>query len=646
MSRDLTKLFNPSSIAVIGASENPQKVGAIALKNIISSGYSGIIYPINPNVTNVGQLKFYSQIGNLPEVPDLVVIAIPAKFVIAELEKCGQFGVKDVVIFSAGFKEVGNHELEQQLLAVANKYQLNIIGPNCLGFTVTNPSLNVTFGEIIKTPGTLNIISQSGALATALFDWCQASGLGFNSVTTIGNKSILNENDILEHWLQHPSPIGLYLESVAAGQELVKIISKITPNNPVFILKPGKSKASASAMSSHTGSIAGEDKVFAAAIAESGAIRCHELGDFLDLAQAFSWTKAPLGPAVAIISNAGGPGVLATDTIIESGLEMAKLSTANPVDVLGDALADRFAQALESVLQQNTSQSVLVILTPQLMTEVEKTAAVVSQLSTKYPQPIFCSFIGGEQTAKGQKILNEHHIPNYPFPEQAVKVIAAMWHWQNWRTNLKANNSPITQINIPSPPSQFINNIDEANKFAEINGWPIVLKLITPKLLHKADVGGVIINLRSSSELSSAFSEMTKKITNLSAQYSDPIKIQIQKQIIGGIEVILGLKRDPNFGPVLLFGAGGKYAEILDDHNLALAPLSVDKAKELVARSKVFKLLSGYRDDPAYNLEQLYQIISQFSRSLDNLQIMETEINPLIITHENVWAVDTKIVSS
>ena len=395
MSRDLTKLFNPSSIAVIGASENPQKVGAIALKNIISSGYSGIIYPINPNVTNVGQLKFYSQIGNLPEVPDLVVIAIPAKFVIAELEKCGQFGVKDVVIFSAGFKEVGNHELEQQLLAVANKYQLNIIGPNCLGFTVTNPSLNVTFGEIIKTPGTLNIISQSGALATALFDWCQASGLGFNSVTTIGNKSILNENDILEHWLQHPSPIGLYLESVAAGQELVKIISKITPNNPVFILKPGKSKASASAMSSHTGSIAGEDKVFAAAIAESGAIRCHELGDFLDLAQAFSWTKAPLGPAVAIISN-----------------------------------------------------------------------------------------------------------------------------------------------------------------------------------------------------------------------------------------------------------AGGKYAEILDDHNLALAPLSVDKAKELVARSKVFKLLSGYRDDPAYNLEQLYQIISQFSRSLDNLQIMETEINPLIITHENVWAVDTKIVSS
>lgn len=642
MSRDLTSFFNPRSIAIIGASESPQKVGAIALKNIIESGYSGHIYPVNPNITAP---NFFPNVTALPEIPDLVVVAIPAKLVIGQLEKCGQFGAKNFVIFSAGFKEVGNQELEQQLLAVANKYQLNILGPNCLGFASTNPPLNVTFGQIVNTPGKLNIISQSGALATSLFDWCQSTNLGFNSVVTIGNKSVINENDVLEHWLQAPSPIGLYLESITSGQEFIKIIRQITPHHPVFILKPGKSSASASAMSSHTGSIAGEDKVFNAAITEVGAIRCHELGNFFDFAQAFAWKNAPSGPQVAIISNAGGPGVLATDTIIESGLEMAKLSTANPVDVLGDALADRFAKALETVLQENTAQSVLVILTPQLMTEIEKTAKIIGKLSQKYPQPILCSFIGGNQTIKGQKILNHYQIPNYSFPEQAVKVIAAMWQWQKWRTNIKTDTLPATKVDIPSPPSEMISSLDEAHTFAQKYNWPVVLKLITPKLLHKADVGGVIINIKSNDELTTAFNEMTKKIAKLSEQYSEPIQIQIQKQIIGGVEVILGLKRDPTFGPVFLFGAGGKYAEILTDHNLALAPLSIEKAKTLVEKSKIFKLLSGYRDDPAYNLDQLYQVMSQFSQSLDiNPQITETEINPLIITHQGVWAVDTKVV--
>lgn len=636
MSRDLTSLFNPKSIAIIGASNTPGKVGAIVYKNILDSGYQSHVYPINPNIDKP---EFFSNITSLPEVPDLVVIAIPAKLVIAELEKCGQFGAKNFVIFSAGFKEVGNHDLEQQLLNVANKYQLNILGPNCLGFASTNPPLNVTFGQVVNNPGKLNIISQSGALATSLFDWCQSTGLSFNSVVTIGNKSVINENNILEHWLTNPSPVGLYLESITSGESFIKIISQITPNNPVFILKPGKSKAASSAMSSHTGSIAGEDKVFDAAIVESGAIRCHELGDFFDLAQAFAWSKVPSSPRVAVITNAGGPAVLAADTIVESGLEMTKID-----DVLGDALADRFSSTLESILQSKLADSVLVILTPQLMTEVEKTAQIISQLSAKYSEPIFCSFIGGNKVADGQKILNEHHIPNYSFPERAIKVIAAMWQWQNWRTNVKINCLPTTTVDIPTPPSEIISTINEANSFASVNGWPVVLKLITPELLHKADVGGVIINIKDQSELSTAFDNMNQKIIKLSSQYSQPIQIQIQKQIIGGVEVILGLKRDPTFGPVLLFGAGGKYAEILNDHNLCLAQLSPEKAKELVKKSKVFKLLSGYRDDPAYDLDQLCQIISQFSQSLNDSRIKETEINPLIVTHQGIWAVDTKVV--
>lgn len=641
MSRDLTSFFNPKSIAIIGASNTPGKVGAIAYKNILDSGYQGHVYPINPNVNEPG---FSPSIISLSEVPDLVVIAIPAKLVIAELEKCGQIGAKNIVIFSAGFKEVGNHDLEQQLLAVADKYQLNILGPNCLGFASTQPPLNVTFGQVINNSSHLRLISQSGALATSIFDWCQSSHLGFNSIVTIGNKSVLNENDILSHWSSNPSPIGLYLESVSSGQEFIRLIHQLSEKQPVFILKPGKSSASAAAMSSHTGSIAGEDKVFDAAIADSGAIRCHDLEDFFHLSQAFAWNKSPQGPQVAIITNAGGPGVLATDSVAEFGLEMAKLPTSNPVDVLGDSLADRFSTALESVLQSRLSQSVLVILTPQLMTEIQKTAEIISQLASKYDQPIFCSFIGGQQVAAGREILNQHHLPNYDFPEQAIKTIAAMWQWQKWHANPPIKSQLTTKAEIPVPPSQIVSTIDEANSFAGINGWPVVLKLITPQLLHKADVGGVIINIRNSTELSTALDDMKQKIIRLTPQYSQPIQIQIQKQIVGGVEVILGLKRDSIFGPVFLFGAGGKYAEILDDHNLCLAPLSPQKAQELVKKSKVFKLLSGYRDDPAYDLEQLYQIISQFSQSLDDTQIKETEINPLIITHQGVWAVDTKVV--
>ncbi|HNY04430.1 MAG TPA: CoA-binding protein, partial [Candidatus Woesebacteria bacterium] len=430
MTRDLSKLFNPSSIAVVGASQFPEKVGAIALKNIILSKYSGKIYPVNPTISNVGSLKFYPTLSDLPEIPDLVVIAIPAKLVTNVLEECGLLGIKNVLIFSAGFKEAGKEgaDLEKKLIEVAHHFHLNILGPNCLGFASTDPSLNVTFGQVVTNPGNIRFISQSGALAASLFDWCQSTGLGFNNLTTIGNKSIVNENDILKYWLPALTlpnntlkPVSLYLESIADGQEFIKIIKQITPFNPVFMLKPGKSPSSVAAMRSHTGSIAGEDKVLAAALSEAGIIRCQELGDFFDLTQAFSWTSVPLGPGVAVISNAGGPAVLTADTISSLGLEMAVLSSQtreklqeslprmasiiNPVDVLGDALAQRFGEALEIVLQEKSVDSVLILLTPQLMTQVEKTAEIIGSLSKKYPKPVICSFIGGSNTAPGQKIL-------------------------------------------------------------------------------------------------------------------------------------------------------------------------------------------------------------------------------------------------
>ncbi len=703
MTRDLSKLFNPSSIAVVGASQFPEKVGAIALKNIILSKYSGKIYPVNPTISNVGSLKFYPTLSDLPEIPDLVVIAIPAKLVTNVLEECGLLGIKNVLIFSAGFKEAGKEgaDLERKLIEVAHHFHLNILGPNCLGFASTDPSLNVTFGQVVTNPGNIRFISQSGALAASLFDWCQSTGLGFNNLTTIGNKSIVNENDILKYWLPALTlpnntlkPVSLYLESIADGQEFIKIIKQITPFNPVFMLKPGKSPSSVAAMRSHTGSIAGEDKVLAAALSEAGIIRCQELGDFFDLAQAFSWTSVPLGPGVAVISNAGGPAVLTADTISSLGLEMAVLSSQtreklqeslprmasiiNPVDVLGDALAQRFGEALEIVLQEKSVDSVLILLTPQLMTQVEKTAEIIGSLSKKYPKPVICSFIGGSNTAPGQKILYHNQIPNYPYPERAVKVIASMWQWQKWRLSplsisfpksnlshklkIKEIINPALQIklptldnqaasklmeaiNIPVPPSKLIQSYDEALLFSRENSFPLVLKMSAPGLLHKADVGGVITGLNSETELKAAFDEMTSSITTLSKDFSQKIEIQIQKQISGGIEVILGVKRDPTFGPVFLFGAGGKFAEIFADSNLTLLPLNLEKAKKIVQSSKVYKLLSGFRDDPPYKLDKLYQIMLTLGHLItDYPEIREIEINPLIITHENIWALDPKVL--
>lgn len=703
MSRDLSKLFNPKSIAVVGASQFPEKVGAIALKNIIVSGYQGKVYPVNPSISNVGLLKFYPSLSSLPELPDLVVIAIPVNLVATILEECGLLGIKNVLIFSAGYKEAGKtgQELENRLIEIASHFQLNILGPNCLGFASTNPPLNVTFGQVISNSGNLKFISQSGAIATSLSDWCQSTGLGYQDLITIGNKSVINENDILEYWLPQLNqdttplkPIGLYLESIAFGQNFIDILKQITPHNPVFILKPGKSLSSVAAMRSHTGAIAGEDRVFESAILDAGLVRCQELGDFFDLAQALAWKNVPLGPSVAVISNAGGPAVLTTDTITSLGLEMAKLShqtqqklleclprmasIINPIDVLGDALAERFGQALEITLEENTVDSILVVLTPQLMTQIEKTAEIIGKLSQKYPKPILCSFIGGNDTAVGQKILNQYKIPNYSFPEKAIKVIASMWQWQKWRQSQKPS-SPLkinltnklkikeiietaikaklptlgnqessqlmSAINIPVPPSKTISSIEEAISFSQENSFPLVLKLSSPGLLHKSDIGGVITNLKSEAELGAAFEKMTSSIAVLSKDFPQKIEIQIQKQISGGIEVILGIKRDLSFGPVLLFGAGGKLAEILDDHNLITFPLGLEKIEKLVSQSKIYRLLSGYRDDPPYDLKELYQIMHLLGQLIsDYPEIHEIEINPVIITHEGTWALDPKVL--
>ena len=710
MTRDLSGLFSPKSVTIIGASKFPEKVGAIALKNIIGSGFKGDIYPVNPKEKEIAGFRCYPDVHSIPDVPDLAVFAVPSPVALPVLEEVGRKGIKNAVIFTAGFKEIGleGETLQKHLEEIAAKYKINILGPNCLGFANNNLPINVTFGQVIKDRGNLRVISQSGAIAASLFDWCQTTKLGFNEFITIGNKAVVTENDILKFWASQPvplvedtrlskiSPIGLYLESIADGEEFVKIAKEISKNTPIFALKPGKSKAAVAAMHSHTGAIAGEDNVLEVAFKQAGVIRCHEMSQYFDVARAFAWENAPKGPRVAVVSNAGGPAVLSTDSISEMGLEMAQFSDAtkakmsaflprmasflNPVDILGDALADRFGQALEAVLQEPSVDAAIVILTPQLMTQIEKTADIIGKLSTKYSQPVLCSFIGGSLAQVGEAKLNEYKIPSFAFPEMAIKTLSLMWQWQSWRdqeskkvthsetslkidsenilsilTDAKANgqtnldnfaaNEIIKSAGIATPLTLSMSDVSHAVHFAEKAGWPVVLKISSPGLLHKADVGGVIVNIGNEHDLQKSWKKLSDQIASLDDETKKGAKIQIQEQIIGGVEVIVGVKKDPNFGPVILFGAGGKFAEILLDRNLHLLPMGVPEAQELVQNSKIYKLLNGFRGDQPYNLDNLYETIIRLGRLAESQpDIAEIEINPLIITHNGVWAVDSKVV--
>jgi len=708
---DLSRLLTPHSITIIGASESPEKVGAIAFKNIQDSGFPGAIFPVNPKATVISGLKCYPDVASLPIAPDLAVLAIPSTVIIDVMKQVGEKGIKNAVIFTAGFKESGQDgaELEKELKSVAEKFKINVIGPNCLGFANNEIPLHVTFGQIVKQNGNLRIVSQSGAIATSLFDWCKKTNLGFNQFITVGNKTVLNENDFLNEWknknpdlkgdsLGYSSsfPIGMYLESISNGPEFVKLAEEISVTNPIFILKPGKSEGAVRAMRSHTGAIAGEDNVLEVALKQAGVIRCHDLSEFFDLARALSWENAPRGPRVAVISNAGGPGVLSTDSISEFGLELAKfpLTTEealmknlprmaglhNPIDVLGDALADRFGSALNIVLQEETVDSVVVILTPQLMTQIEKTAQIIGDLSRQHSKPIFCSFIGGGVTEAGEEVLSRFRIPTFSFPERAIRALASMWQWQEWRNRhvpLQPNTivppldniSLIKQIldsvaadnrktldgfesshvikaaGINIPDTQIIGNMKHALDFSNQADWPLVLKISSPGLLHKSDVGGVVTHINNMGEMEYSWRDLADKIKNFEPDIQYRAAILAQKEISGGIEVIVGIKKDPTFGYVVLFGAGGKMAELISDKNLRLLPIDQLEAGFLIKESKIFKLLNGFRGDTPYDLSGLAIIIQKLATLVENFpEISEIEINPVIVTHRETWAVDVKVI--
>ncbi len=707
--RNLYKLFNPGSIAILGASRDEKKIGNIVLRNIVNSGFRGKIFPVNPNSEDINGLTCYGSYAKLPEIPDLAILSLPSDLALELLEPIAKKGTKNIIIFSAGFKEIGpeGEKKEESLRAAAQKFGLNILGPNCLGFASTVSSLNATFSRVGGARGNLRFMSQSGALASGIFDWARQNAVGFSEFITLGNKAVLNENDILQYWLSKPKtkkqetglsncqPIGLYLESIDAGQKFLELAAKTSLADPIFILKPGKSKQAQQAIRSHTGSMAGDDAVQDAAFAEAGVIRCEGVEDMFDLAKAFSWENAPRGPRVAIVSNAGGPAVISTDALEKEGLELAVLSkktlakltknlprasnVLNPVDVLGDALSDRYHEAINDVLAESGVDALVIILTPQVMTEVETTAELIGKLSAKYGKPVVCSFMGADLIHTAEEILNKYKIPSFRFPERAIKALAKMWQWRSAAEKQKArvkqkkqklvskhstekinaiiqslekNNKVLsaTQADevlhtcgIKTPKSATINNVEEARNFAQKNKWPVVLKISSPFLMHKTEAGAVIKNINNNEQLENAWTKITaivKKLPNKSNCF-----IQIQQQIGAGVEVIAGIKHDNSFGNVLMFGAGGILAELIGDSNLKMLPIDEAGAKQLILKSKVSKLLTGFRNQKSFALNKLATLLVKLGNLAQTTnQFSEITINPIIVTETDAWAVDPRII--
>lgn len=712
MAVDLSRLLVPKSVAIVGASIDPKKLGAIVLRNVLESGFGGDVWPVNPKYQEISGKQCYSDLESLPSVPDLLVVAIPAAGVLDLIGKAGEKGIKAAVVFSAGFGELGDDgkKLESELASIANKYQMALLGPNCLGFVNNNVPINATFSQAVRNNGNLRFISQSGAIASSVFDWAEANGIGFSEFVTLGNKAVISENDVLDYWLAQDAgpadpaeklssnrPIGLYLESIVDGEKFVDSVTKMAKKHPVLVLKPGKSVAAAKAMQSHTGAIAGEDAVLEVALMQAGAIRCSGMEDFFDFARAFAWEDVPDGPRVAVVSNAGGPAVLSADAVSEYGLELAPISDEsraklkeklpreasllNPIDVLGDAMAERYAEAVEMALLEPNVDALVVILTPQVMTQIEETAQLIGSISSKYKKPVLCSFIGGSHVVAGEMVLNSFKVPSFRYPERAIAALAAMWRWQLWRKEhvrekFESNalevgvdkarvgeilnralsegresldslesNDLLSACMMSAPPLSVYENDEQIHGFAERVGFPVVVKLSSYRLLHKTEAGGVKTGIGNHEELQKAIDEMKGRIANLAEDVRVTVKVVVQKQVSSGVEVIMGIKRDVNFGAVAMFGAGGTLAELVLDRNLHLLPMDFDTSMEMVKKSKVFKLLNGYRGGEPYDIVKVATMLSKLARIASEFpDISEIEINPVIVTYEEVWAVDGKVL--
>lgn len=693
----LKAFFTPQSVAVIGAAREPGKLGYGVLSNILKYGYTGQVYPINPKADEILGLKCYPSILDVPGSVELAVIVVPNKFVPQVMEECGKKGVQGTIIISAGFREAGMDgiKLEHQVLDIAKQYGIRVVGPNCLGVISTHTPLNASFAAGMPPKGSIAFMSQSGALCTAILDWALAKEIGFSHFVSLGNKADVNEVDLLQAWQddEYSRVIIVYMEGLSDGQKFIEVARQVTKNTPIIAVKSGNTAAGSRAVSSHTGSLAGSERAYQAAFDQTGVLRASSIEQLFDYSLAFAYQPELKGRNIAIVTNAGGPGIMATDALESSGMKLATLqpetietlrqylpaaaNVYNPVDVIGDALADRYEHALKAVLQDENVHGVLVILTPQVYTQIEETAEIVGRLAAMHGKPVLACFMGEEKVGPGIKILNRYNIPNYSFPERAVGALRAMAAFSEWRQRpapqyeqFAVDRERVKQIftrarsegrvtlgdaesreimeayGLRIPKSILARNAEEAVAAANTIGYPVVMKIASPDILHKSDIGGVRLNVANAEQVRDFFDLLIFRAQRYMPE-AQIWGVLVQEMVARGKEVIIGVNRDPQFGPLLMFGLGGIYVEVLKDVTFRIAPISRQEAVKMLDDIRSYHLLRGVRGEKPSDLDAIVDAILRVSQLVTDFpEIVEMDINPLMV-HEagkGAAAVDMRFV--
>lgn len=693
----LEAIFTPRSVAVVGASPDPTKLGHSVMKNLVENGYDGSVMAIHPSAESILGRPAYPSILDVPETVDLAVIVVPSRAVLSVAEQCGEKGVKGLVVISAGFKEVGGEgrEMERKLIEIVRRHDMRMVGPNCLGVIDTTSRLNASFAALMPDPGQIAFMSQSGALCTAILDWSKEEGIGFSRFVSLGNKADVDEVALMRAWGENPNDrvILAYLEGINDGPGFIATAKQVTKRTPVIAIKSGTTEAGTRAISSHTGSLAGSERAYEAAFLQSGIIRARSMEELFDFALAFAYQPLATGNRIAIVTNAGGPGIIATDAAEHAGLALAQFtpgtiaelraalppaaSVFNPIDVIGDAGSDRYEVALRAALADPNVDAALVLFTPQAGSSPVGTADVVARLAAGQAKPVLVSYMGAASIGPALDHLNKHRIPNYQFPERAIAALGAMARHRTWigrptgeHVSFDVDTDRVRELfakvraagrvelgeiearevieayGMRLPQSRLARSPDEAAQIAGDIGFPVVMKISSPDILHKSDIGGVKVGIADPQAARDAY----ELIEYRARKYSSGATIWgvlVQEMVPKGREVLVGVNRDPQFGPLLVFGLGGIYVEVLRDVTFRLAPISREEAAELVREIRTFPLLKGVRGEPPADIGAAEEVLLRVSQMVTDFpEIVEMDINPLVLHNQGAGAtvLDARII--
>jgi len=702
MVKRIESIMNPESIAVVGATDRPGSVGQAVFTNILNAGYRGVLYPVNPRARSVHSVRAYPTLADIPGEVDMAVIIVPANLVSSIAEQAADKKIKGIVVITSGFKEIGGHgkELQDELKTLVQERGLRLIGPNCLGVINTNDNvrLNASFATKMPLKGNIGFISQSGAICTAVLDFAEGRDIGFSKFISFGNKADVNEIDLLHYLKDDPETdvILMYLEDISNGREFIETASQITwkSKKPMLAIKSGSSPEGARAVASHTGSLAGSDSAYDAIFLQSGIQRVEGINELFDCAIAFAQQPVPKGNQIAIVTNAGGPGIMATDAAIRRKLSLATFSeetmkklsqdlppTAaikNPVDVIGDATHERYEAAIRHVLQDDAVHGAIVILSPQAMTNPLETAVILPRVTKDIDKPVLACFMGIVDVSEGIRYLEKNNIPNYAFPEFAVRAMerivrfghllrlerrevrrvaadraAASEIIKQYLKDKERHYMPEDEANrvlqcygFPTLQGQVVKNASQIEDVVEDLGFPLAMKIISPDIVHKFDAGGVRLKIRTLEQARQTFDEIIANAKKFKP--SAEIKgVLLEKMARGGIEIILGATRDPQFGPVCMFGLGGILVEALKDVSFRLAPMWEVSAEIMIESVKSYSILKGMRGERPSDIEAIKDCILRLSQMVsDHPEIAELDINPLIVYPEGEGCVvaDSRIL--